>query len=429
MLRSHYVNELSEAMDGQEVTLAGWVHEVRETAKITFLLLRDRTGIVQITCKQGEADEALIKKMSIPKESVVKIVGTVKKSSEAKKGFEIAPKSIENLNPISRMIPFEVTGKVPVDLDVRLNYRYVDLRRSETKAIFSIQHTILGFFRNYLSKLGFQEIRTPCIISEASEGGSEVFSISYYDRTAYLAQSPQLYKQLAIIGGLDKVMMIVPVFRAEKSNTTSHLSELTQMDIEMGFAYADDVIDILKKTVVGTIKEIIKRNKDDLEVLNAELNVPKVKIVTYSNAIKILKKRGYDIEFGHDFSREHEEAMQKEFGDAVVVKDFPAELRAFYSMPKETDPRLTNSFDFLYKGLEISSGAQRIHNPELLIKSLEKRGLNPKNFESYIDAFRCGAPPHSGWSIGLERLTMKITGAKNVKECSMFPRDVSRLTP
>lgn len=429
MLRTHYVNQLSKEMDGQEVTLCGWAHEVRETSNITFLLLRDKTGVVQVMGKSGIVDAAVIKGMSVPKESVLRVVGIVSANDEAKKGFEIIPRSVENLNPLQDKIPFEVTGKVPAEIDVRLNYRYIDLRRIEASAVFKIQSTILGAFREYLSKEGFEEIRTPSIIAEASEGGSDLFSVKYFERDAYLAQSPQLYKQLAVIGGLDKVMMVVPVFRAEKSNTTYHITESTQMDIEMGFAGPEDAISTLNNTVTYMIKQVRKRNKEELGLLGVKLKAPKIKSVTYTEAMEALKKKGYSVEFGHDISRDHEQGIQRIYGDAVVVRDFPTNLRAFYSMPKEDNPELTNSYDFIYKGLEICSGAQRIHKPELIVKSLEKKGLNPKDFESYINAFRYGAPPHAGWSIGLERFTMQVCGVSNIREASLFPRDRNRLNP
>ncbi len=429
MLRTHYVNQLSKEMHDHEVTLTGWVHEVRETANITFLLLRDKTGVIQIVGKKGVVSDEVLRSMLLKKESVVRVVGKVSANQEAKKGFEIIPQSVEDLNPLSAPVPFEVTGKVPADIDVRLNYRYIDLRRIESSAVFKIESTLLGAFREYLSKNGFEEIRTPSMIAEASEGGSDLFSIKYFERNAYLAQSPQLYKQLAVIGGLDKVMMVVPVFRAEKSNTTYHLTESTQMDIEMGFAGPDDAIKVLSEVLVYMIKQVKKKNKEELEQLGVKLKTPKVKVVTYAEVLEALKKKGHALEYGSDISREHEENIQKLYGDAVIVREFPASIRAFYSMPKEDNPELTHSYDLIYKGLEVCSGAQRIHNPELLIKSLEKKGLNPKDFEPYVHAFKLGAPPHSGWSIGLERLAMQVAGVKNIREASLFPRDRNRITP
>jgi aspartyl-tRNA synthetase len=276
---------------------------------------------------------------------------------------------------------------------------------------------------------GFIEIRTPTLVAEATEGGSEVFEVKYFDRKAYLAQSPQLYKQLALVGGLDKVFMIVPVFRAEKSNTTAHLTEVTQMDIEVAFADADDVIKLLAEAVTSMVKEVIKSNKEELELLGRKLEVPKVKVVSYTEAVAELKKKGSTIEFGVDFSREDEQKVSEIYGKYVIVKEYPTKTRAFYSMPKKDNPEISYGFDFIFDGLEICSGAQRIHLPELLTKQIEGRGLDPKNFEFYINAFRNGAPPHAGWSIGLERLTMQIAGLKNIREAALFPRDRKRITP
>ncbi len=423
------IKELNESMDGKEVVLAGWVHEVRETGKITFLVLRDSTGLVQVIGKKGETPENIMKGMSLPKESVIEVKGIVKKNQEAKKGFEIIPKVITDLNPISKQIPFEVTGKVPADIDVRLNHRYIDLRRLESNAIFKIESTVLQSFRDFFVSKHFTEIRPPTLVGEATEGGSEVFAVEYFERKAYLAQSPQLYKQLALIGGLDKVFMIVPVFRAEKSNTTFHLTEVTQMDIEIAFANDDDAIKLLKDAVLYIIKQVIKRNLDDLKTLGIELAVPKVKTVTYTAAVKALRKQGVAINQGEDFSREQEEKLQEIYGDALIVRDYPRSLRAFYTMPKEDDPELSKSYDFMYKGIEISSGAQRIHTTDMLIESLKRKGQNPETFKFFTEAFSLGAPPHAGWSIGLERFAMRLTGAKNIREVTLFPRDRKRLTP
>ncbi len=428
-MRTHFIEELNAGMSGKEVALVGWVHEVRELGNLKFLLLRDTSGIVQIIGKRGEVSDEVLRSMSLPKESVVRVTGTLKLSSNAKGGFEVLAKSVENLNPLSTMIPFEVTGKVPADIDVRLNNRHIDLRRPESAAIFKIQSTLYRTFLSSLTKRGFILIRPSSIIAEASEGGADLFSVVYFEKNAYLSQSPQLHKQLAVIGGLEKVVMVVPVFRAEKSNTTYHLTESTQMDIEMAFATADDVIKVLTRTFKEMIKAVIKENQKELALLGAKLEVPKVKVVEYKAVVKKLKAKGYPIELGHDFSRDHEASISEIFGEAVIIKGFPRTLRAFYSMPRKDDPEFTESFDFIYRGLEILSGAQRIHLPEMLIESIKKKGLDPRGFEFYINAFRCGAPPHSGWSIGLERLTMRITGSQNIRECVLFPRDRKRLTP
>jgi len=429
MLRTHFVNELGASLAGKEVKVAGWVHEVRELGGLTFLLLRDSTGIVQITGSKKVSKE-IVKSLSLPKESVVSITGTVTANKEARNGFEIIPKSVVNLNPLSSKIPFEVTGKVPAELPVRLNYRYIDLRRQQSTAIFKIQSAILKAFREFFTDKKFIEIRTPSIVREATEGGSDLFKIDYFEEDAYLSQSPQLYKQLAIIGGLDRVFMVVPVFRAEKSNTTYHLAESTQMDIEVGFADHNEAIRLLADALVHIIKSIQKENVQDLKILGIEnLAVPSVKIMNYVDVIPALNSKGSVMMFGDDLVKEDEKLVSQIYGDAVIIKEYPRQVRAFYSMPNEKNPEIANAFDLIYKGIEVCSGAQRIHLPELLKESIKRNGMDPESFSFYINAFRCGAPPHAGWSIGLERLTMAITNSDNIRECSMFPRDRFRLTP
>jgi len=428
-LRTHYVAQLSPDMDGRQVTLAGWVHEVRNIGKIVFILLRDHSGIAQIIGKEGIVPDEVIKSMSMPKESVITVRGKVKRSAESKVGFEIVPIEIKNLNPLEAVIPFEVTGKVPAEIDVRLDSRHIDLRRLETTSIFNIQSTVLNSFRNTMLKEHFSEIRTPALVEAATEGGADLFEVQYFEKKAFLAQSPQLYKQLAVIGGMDRVFMVVPVFRAEKHNTVFHLNEVTQMDAEIGFADHNDAIAMLKKAAKNIINSVIDKNDADLKRLNVSLSKPVVREITYKKALALLNQNGSSIEFGQDLGREHEEALCKLLGELVIVKEYPCAIRAFYSMPNERDKRVCNSFDLLYKGIEVSSGAQRIHIPRVLVESIKGHGLDPKNFDFYINAFRQGAPPHAGWSLGLERLTMKLTGMQNIRECCMFPRDRVRLKP
>lgn len=416
-------------MDGEEVIVAGWVHEVRDIGKIIFLLIRDHTGIAQVTAKRNVVSDEVMASLSLQKESVITIKGKVKQNKESRMGFEIIPEAVTNLNPLSAQIPFEITGKVPAELDVRLDNRYIDLRRPEVSAIFNIESTVLDTFRETLLKENFEEIRTPSIVEAATEGGADLFSLNYFEQKAYLAQSPQLYKQLAVIGGMDRIFMVVPVFRAEKSNTIFHLNEITQMDIEMGFAGYEDAIALLRKVAEKTISNVVDQNKEDLDIIGTSLSKTSAIETTYSKVISKLNENGVKIEFGEDLKREHEEEACKLMGDLLIIKEYPTSVRAFYSMPNENDPEICNSFDMIYKGLEISSGAQRIHLPELLISALKKRGLDPSNFDFYIDAFRKGAPPHAGWSIGLERFAMKLTGSKNIRECALFPRDRHRLKP
>ena len=430
-LRTHYVSALSPAMDGQEVTLAGWVHEVRDMGKIKFLQLRDRTGIAQVIAKKGDTDEALMDAMGFVKESVVQVRGKVKAQPQAKKGYEIVPLSIVDLNPVTAMIPFEVTGKVPAEIDVRLDNRYVDLRRLETAATFHIQSEVLHGFREKLRELGFQEIRTPCLSAAATEGGADIFRVEYFEKHAFLVQSPQLYKQFAVIGGMDKVFMTMPVFRAEKHNTTAHLNEVLQMDIEIGFADHLDAMDVLEKTTLNILSCVKTNCAQDLQTLSAPLEVPaSIPRYSYTQCVEKLAGAGEKIGWGEDFSKEQEKKLFTLVPEELFfITDWPTKVRAFYSMPQKDAPEKCNAFDLMFRGVEICSGAQRIHQPGLLVEALKARGLDPEAFEFYINAFKVGAPPHAGWSIGLERLTMKLANRENIRDACLFPRDRTRLTP
>jgi aspartyl-tRNA synthetase len=312
-----------------------------------------------------------------------------------------------------------------------LDWRFLDLRTQKSLAIFKIQDEILKSFREFLTKKGFIEVQPPCIIASASEGGADLFKIPYFEKEAYLAQSPQLYKQMCAIS-LEKAFMVTPVWRSEKFNKPTHLNEIRQMDIEMAFIESEeDVMKVLEEVFVYILKSVDKNCKKELKELDRKLNIPKLplKRVTYTEVINALKKCNEKIEWGNDLSKLQEEKCLELFGEAFFMKDWPTKIKAFYTMPYKDKPEICHAFDLIYNGLEISSGTQRIHIPELLIKQIKEHGMEPKDFKYYIDCFRYGAPPHAGWSIGLERITMTITGMKNIRECCMFPRDRNRLTP
>jgi nondiscriminating aspartyl-tRNA synthetase len=428
--RTHYISDAKKLI-GSEVTLAGWVHEVRDLGKLKFVQLRDRSGIIQVTAKAGREPDAALAAMSVPKETVVKVTGKVSASKIAESGCELIPSSFEILNDITIKVPFEVTGKVPADLDVRLDYRYVDLRTEKTAAIFAIRSVVANAFREKALMEKFVEVHPPCIVEAATEGGADVFKLQYFEKEAFLVQSPQLYKQLAVIGGMDKVFMTVPVFRAEKHNTLSHLNEATQMDFEMGFATPEQAIDMLEAVALHCLARVKENRASELKVLGRDLQVPdKIPRHTYTELVEKLKAAGVPFTWGEDFSRETEAKLAEVLGySTYFITKWPTEIRAFYSMPSDEDPKVCNAYDLNFEGLEISSGAQRIHKPEILINALKSRGLNPADFEFYVNAFRVGAPPHAGWSIGLDRFTMKICGLHNIREATMFPRDRVRVKP
>jgi aspartyl/asparaginyl-tRNA synthetase len=246
MIRTHYIQEAKDQIDNT-VTLAGWAHEVRDLGKVRFIQLRDKSGIIQVFTKKGVADDSIFENMVHPKETVLSVTGKVVASKIAKSGVELLPEKIEVLGSLSAKVPFEITGKVPAELDTRLDYRYVDLRKNDVNAIFKIKSTAVQAFRSSLSSQGFDEIHPTCVVSAATEGGADLFEVQYFENKAFLAQSPQLYKQMAVIGGMDKVYMTSPVFRAEKHNTLTHLNEVLQMDCEMGFCTDVDALDVLEK--------------------------------------------------------------------------------------------------------------------------------------------------------------------------------------
>ncbi len=431
-MRSHYVGELTPEMDGQSVTLAGWVHEIRDFGQLKFILLRDKTGVIQLTIKKKECPPELSDiAHSLVKETSILCTGLVKNSKAAKNGIEILPNSLQVIGKVLKQVPFEVTGKVPAELDVRLDHRFIDLRRVETTSIFQIRSEVQRAFREKLLELQFQEINPPTLVSTSTEGGSDLFEVQYFEKKAFLAQSPQLYKQLAVMGGMDKVFMVQPIFRAEKHNTTMHLNEVTQMDAEMGFATDKEALEVLEKVFIHVLSSVKEKCGKQLTNLEMTLNVPKaIPSITYDKAITALQANGAKIEWGDDFSKEQERELPGLLGDETFfLTEWPTKIRAFYSMPREENEEKCRAYDLMYKGLEMASGAQRIHVPDMLIKQLKARGLHPSEFEYYIDAFRYGAIPHAGWSIGAERLTMQLTGVKNIRECSLFPRDRHRITP
>ncbi len=416
---------------GESVFLQGWIYEIRDLAKLKFLLLRDSSGIVQCIIK----DKEMIKKSSgLTLESVVELQGKVKKARVkadfARKDVEVEVSDLKILNKAEKL-PIHVNEKTTsTDLSKRLDYRYLDLRKQKVQSIFRIASTISMTFREHFIKKGFVEFHPPSIIGSSSEGGTELFEAKYFEKKAYLAQSPQLYKQM-VACSMEKAMTITPVWRAEKHNTIRHLNESRQMDIEMAFANTMDVMKQLAESVQDIVKNVIQENKKDLELLGVKLKIPNTKYMTFTDVSNLMKKYKIHVD-KDDLSPDAEKKLGELFPDTIVfVYDWPLSGKPFYIMPKDENPnaKLSEGFDAIYNGLEISSGGQRIHLPDLLIKRLKANKLNPKNFKDYVDSFRYGSPMHSGWSIGLERLTLLIIGRKNIREACMFPRDRDRLTP
>ncbi len=411
-----------------EVEVCGWVHDVRDLSKVRFIVVKDVSGRIQVTGLKGKTKDDVFNLMNrLSKESVVLIRGKLKDSKQAPGGKEILPSEIELIAKAEHPLPIDVSDHSKTELPKRLDYRFLDLHRERIQAIFKIQSTISVAFKEHFVKKGFMDFQPPSIISSASEGGTELFPAKYFEKKAFLAQSPQLYKQMAACSPIEKVVTITPVWRAEKHNTTRHLNECRQMDIEMSFADQKVVMKQLEEVVKYIVEQVIEKNKKEVDLLGVKLKVPKVKYISYDETVKLLK-----VKHGEDLSPENERQLNKEFPNTIVmVHSWPSAIKPFYIMTKDEKPdaKLSEGFDAIYMGIEITSGGQRIHIPELLEKRLKVKGLDPKDFKHYVDSFRFGAPPHGGWSIGLERFTQAILNLHNIREACLFPRDRDRLTP
>jgi nondiscriminating aspartyl-tRNA synthetase len=430
MRRTHLTSQLAENLN-KEVVLAGWVHDVRVLGGISFLLLRDMSGVVQVTAPKAKAPAEVLKEIAgLHQEDVLFVRGMVVSSKIAKRGIEVIPSELEVVSRAETPLPLDPRGVQNTLLETRLNWRVLDFRSEESNAIFKIQSKILQSFREFFLGRRYVEIQPPVIIASASEGGAELFSLKYFEKDAYLAQSPQLYKQMCAIS-FEKVFTVLPIFRAEKFEQPTHLNEVRQMDIEESFATDAEVMKVLEEFMAHCVESVRVACAEELKRLGHELeplSLP-LKRIQYSEAVNMLRKSGEEIDHGMDFSKTQEKKLTGLVGNrAFFMVDWPLELKAFYAMPN-SDGKTARAFDLIYDGLEVSSGTQRIHLPSLLIDRLKAKGLNPDNFKSYVDAFRYGAPYHAGWSIGLERLTMKMTGRENIREATMFPRDRNRLTP
>jgi aspartyl-tRNA synthetase len=431
-LMRKYTSEITGDDDGRTVTLKGWVHEVRDLGGLVFVILRDREGFAQITLPRKFVPKKVFKlAKKLRRESVIRVDGTVKKEEKAPGGFEIIPENIEVLNEADAPLPLEVTEKVPAELDTRLDKRFMDLRRPKVQAIFRIRHQVMQSVRDYLSEEGFIEVNTPKIVSTATEGGTELFPISYFEREAFLNQSPQLYKQALMAGGFERVFEIGPIFRAEEHNTVRHLNEAISIDIEMSFTDHEGVMRVLENMIARVYEDVAENCEKYLGWLDLKLEIPEVPFerITYDEAIEIASKKGEEIPWGEDLTTPALKVVGEEVGGLYYIVDWPTESKPFYAMPYEEKPEISKSFDLMHGWLELASGAQRIHKYDMLVESIKAKGLNPESFGFYLETFRYGMPPHAGWGLGAERLLMAMLDLKNIREAVLFPRDRQRLVP
>ncbi len=429
MKRSHYAREVNPELSESEVLLTGWVHEIRDLGGIKFIVLRDRTGFIQITAPKEKISSDIFEKIDdLHREDVIGVKGKVRAFPKAPQGVEIIPEKIDLINRSDIQLPLDPTGKVSADIDTRLNARIMDLRRLETQAIFKIRDETLDKIRKFLRKEGFIEVNTPKIVASATEGGTELFPISYFEREAFLGQSPQLYKQMLMATGFDRVFEIGPIFRAEEHSTRRHLNEIISIDIEVAFADYRDVMLLLENLLVDVLKNLKNRCKDELNILNRDLSIPKkFETFTYTEVIDKLSSH-IEVQWGEDLSTPALKKLAEFYEEPFFIVDWPTQIKPFYAKQKE-DKELTESFDLMHGDIELASGATRVHDLNLLVERIKSQGLNPDSFKYYLDAFRYGIPPHSGWGLGLERLLMRICDLKNIREVVLFPRDRQRLIP
>ena len=430
-IRTHYTNQVTQDLDTQEVTLFGWVQEVRDLGGIRFIIMQDREGTLQLTIpKKRIAPEVLAKTDQLQKRFSLAVKGTVKKTNMTQRGIEVIPTAIKIFSTATEQLPIDITGKTPANIEARLDARPLDLTMEKNLAAFKIQHTALAAIRSYLFDNGFLEVHTPRMIGSATEGGAELFSVDYFGQKAYLAQSPQLYKEELTLS-FEKVFEVGPFFRAEESHTRRHLSEFTSVDIEQAFANAKDVMALLEQVIHHACVVVKEKCVNELHVLGYNFQVPEVpfKRLTYTEVLDSLKEHGVTIPWGEDIPTEAFRELGKLYPYFYFVTDWPTHAKAFYIQPNKDKPEICEGFDLMWRYIELVSGGTRISDKELLMQRLQEKGLKPESFKCHLQAYDYGMPPHAGWAIGLERFTMILTGKKNIREVTLYPRDRARLTP
>ena len=425
--RTHYSIDLNENLIGKNVKIAGWLEDIRDIGKIIFLIIKDVYGPVQVIVDPNKFPNV----KEIPRQSAIIIEGEVKQSKAKNMKIEVELKKIiDTLNAI-HPLPIDPTGRIESSIDKRLNSRALDLRNSNVSKLFILRSLVLEIIRKNLREKRFIEVNTPKIIGSASEGGADLFDFNYFKTKAYLAQSPQLYKEEVILA-LDRVFEIAPYFRAENSNTIRHLTEFHSVDIEAAFLDYQDIMDIMEEVIKNVINEIKISNLIDVSkvgiINNTDLS-KKFERLTYSRCIKELNNLDEKIEFGEDLSDSALRKLGTKYPGFYFITDWPLKLKPFYIHEKENEPELSESFDLQIGFLELISGGRRQHNPKKIKNRLIVQGLDPNDFKEHLEVYNWGMPPHSGCGLGLDRLIMALTGAQNVREVVLYPRDPDRIKP
>lgn len=426
--RTHYTDQVQERLIGQVVSIAGWIEDIRDIGKVAFLTIRDVRGAAQVVLSANTLSAVKDK----PRQSAVIVSGVVQHSKSRDFPLEIKAEKVNIVTEATHPLPIDPTGRVESAIDKRLDSRALDLRNPKTSSIFVLRSAVLDNIRTTLRSKAFVEVNTPKIIGSASEGGANLFGFEYFKKQAYLAQSPQLYKEQLILA-LDRVFEIAAYFRAENSHTVRHLTEFLSVDIEAAFINYEDAMDLAEEVIRNTfnINKIIDRTGSDVSHDQLKIPTPRFPIdrLTYEHCIEELGKEGEKIVFGEDLS----DALLRKLGEIhkgfYFITDWPLNLKPFYIHEKLDNLKLSQSFDLQYGYLELISGGQRQHDPAKLRKGLIDQGLNPMNFDRHLRVFGWGMPPHSGWGLGFDRLMMVLTRSDNIRETVLYPRDTERIIP
>lgn len=428
--------ETANVTPGATVTIAGWVHEVRDLGGIAFLILRDRTGQIQVKFQKDEmADDLVETGLGVARESAISVTGLAEEEPRAPTGIEVVPTDITVLAESKPELPLDPSGKVDAELSTRLDNRTLDVRSAETGAIFRVRAALFSAIRDTFEELDCTEITTPKIVATGTEGGTELFPITYFGQEAFMNQSPQLFKQL-MVGGLERVCEIGPIFRAEEHNTPRHLNEATSIDFEGAFIDHHEAMDACETLLRGAYAGVADRCQDDLETLGVAesfgLSDESFPRLTYEEAIDRINAIGSleaDLTWGDDLSTEAERALGKAIGGHYFITDWPSEVKPFYIQDYDDSPEVSKGFDLMHPRMELVSGGQREHRHEQLIEGIAAQGLDADQFDYYADMFQYGMPPHAGWAFGAERLVMTMLELDNIREAVLFPRDRQRLSP
>ena len=427
----------ADAEAGDRVTVAGWAHEIRDLGGIAFLIVRDRTGKIQVKFAKDEMDDDLVETgTDVPRESVVQVTGRVEEEERAPTDVEIVPESVEVIAAADPELPLDPSGKVDAELPTRLDNRTLDLRREEAKAVFEIRSEVQRAVRAFFRSIDCTEINTPKIVATGTEGGTELFPITYFGEEAFMNQSPQLFKQLMVGSGLERVFEIGPIFRAEEHNTPRHLNEATSIDFESAFIDHQGAMDVCEGVVTAAYEAVDENCRSQLETLDlAEaFEVPGEAFprLSYEEAIERINATGEldtQLVWGDDLSTEAERALGDDVGGHYFITDWPSEIKPFYIKDHDDDEDLSTGFDMMHPSMELVSGGQREHRHDRLVAGFRQQGLDPEAFEYYTKMFRYGMPPHAGFGLGAERLIMTMLGLGNIREAVLFPRDRQRLSP